>query len=85
MKAIVWNDETMGAEYEVQEIPENLKKKAEAFHAQLVETVAENDDDILHKFLEGEEITAARVENVSAEIDNRPEGISGSCRNVVQE
>jgi elongation factor G len=61
MKAIVWNDETMGAEYEVQEIPENLKKKAEAFHAQLVETVAENDDDILHKFLEGEEITAAEL------------------------
>jgi elongation factor G len=61
MKAIVWNDETMGAEYEIQEIPENLKKKAEAFHAQLVETVAENDDEILHKFLEGEEITAAEL------------------------
>jgi elongation factor G len=58
MKAIVWNDETMGAEYIVEEIPENLKKKAEAFHAQLVETVAENDDEILHKFLEGEEISA---------------------------
>ena len=60
-KAIVWNDETMGAEYEIQEIPDNLKKKAEAFHAQLVETVAENDDEILHKFLEGEEITAAEL------------------------
>jgi len=63
MKAIVWNDETMGAEYVVEEIPENLKKKAEAFHAQLVETVAENDDDILHKFLEGEEITAAELKS----------------------
>jgi elongation factor G len=58
MKAIIWKDETMGAEYIVEEIPENLKKKAEAFHAQLVETVAENDDDMLHKFLEGETITA---------------------------
>jgi elongation factor G len=58
MKAIIWKDETMGAEYVVEEIPENLKKKAEAFRAQLVETVAENDDDMLHKFLEGEEITA---------------------------
>jgi elongation factor G len=57
MKAIIWKDETMGAEYTVEEIPENLKKKAEAFHAQLVETVAENDDDLLHKFLEGETIT----------------------------
>jgi elongation factor G len=54
MKAIIWNDETMGAEYEIAEIPPELRKKAEAFHAQLVETVAENDDELLHKFLEGE-------------------------------
>jgi elongation factor G len=58
MKSIVWNDDTMGAEYVTEEIPAELKKKAEAFHAQLVESIAENDDEILHKFLEGEEITA---------------------------
>jgi len=58
MKAIYWRDETMGAKYEVEEIPAELKKKAEAFHAQLVESVAENDDEILHKFLEGEHISA---------------------------
>jgi elongation factor G len=57
MKAIIWKDETMGAEYTIEEIPENLKKKAEAFHAQLVESIAENDDELLHKFLEGETIT----------------------------
>jgi elongation factor G len=58
MKAIYWRDETLGAKYEVEEIPAELKKKAEAFHAQLVESVAENDDEILHKFLEGEAISA---------------------------
>ncbi|MGA8865680.1 MAG: elongation factor G [Candidatus Sulfotelmatobacter sp.] len=58
MKAIVWRDDTLGAEYITEEIPADLKKKAEAFHTQLVETIAENDDEILHKFLEGEEITA---------------------------
>ncbi|MGA2413044.1 MAG: elongation factor G [Candidatus Sulfotelmatobacter sp.] len=58
MKAIVWVDDTMGAEYITEEIPADLKKKAEAFHAQLVESIAENDDEILHKFLEGEEISA---------------------------
>src|SRR6202171_3394819 len=58
MKAIVWQDDTMGAEYLTEEIPAELKKKAEAFHAQLVESIAENDDEILHKFLEGEEITS---------------------------
>jgi len=57
MKAIIWKTETLGAEYVTEEIPADLKKKAEAFHAQLVETVAENDDAMLHKFLEGEEIT----------------------------
>ncbi len=57
MKAVVWKDETMGAEYVTEEIPAELKKKAEAFHAQLVESIAENDDEILHKFLEGEEIS----------------------------
>src|SRR6202789_1795522 len=58
MKAIVWVEDTRGAEYVTEEIPADLKKKAEAFHAQLVESIAENDDEILHKFLEGEEITA---------------------------
>jgi len=58
MKAILWKDETMGAQYEVEEIPADLLKKAEAFRAQLVESVAENDDDMLHKFLEGEVIGA---------------------------
>src|SRR5881398_638053 len=61
MKAIIWNDETLGAEYVTEEIPAELKKKAEAFHAQLVETVSENDDEMLHKFLEGEEISAAEL------------------------
>src|SRR5256712_13037133 len=51
----------MGAEYVPEEIPAELKKKAEAFHAQLVETVAENDDVMLHKFLEGEAISAAEL------------------------
>src|SRR6202051_2183673 len=58
MKSIVWQDDTMGAEYLTEEIPAELKKKAEAFHAQLVESIAENEDEVLHKFLEGEEITA---------------------------
>ncbi len=54
MKAIIWNDETMGAEYAVEEIPANLAKKANAFRAQLIETIAETDDVLLEKFLEGE-------------------------------
>ncbi len=61
MRAIVWNDETMGAKYTVEEIPADLVKKAEAFRMQLIETVAEYDDDMLHMFLEGEMPTAEQL------------------------
>ncbi|RXS93233.1 elongation factor G [Silvibacterium dinghuense] len=63
MRAIVWHDETMGAEYSVEEIPADLLKKAEAFRMQLIETVAENDDDMLHKFLEGETPTVEELKS----------------------
>ena len=61
MKAIVWHDETMGAKYSVEAIPENLQKKAEAFRMQLVEMVAETDDEILVQFLDGEMPTSAQL------------------------
>jgi len=63
MKAIIWNDETLGAEYEIQEIPEELKKKAQAYHQILVETVVENDDqdELMHKYIEGEAIGEAEL------------------------
>jgi elongation factor G len=61
MKAILWHDETMGAEYSEEPIPADLQKKAEAFRMQLIETVAENDDEMLHKFLEGESPTAEEL------------------------
>jgi elongation factor G len=61
MKSIVWQDDTIGAEYITGEIPAELQKKAEAFHTALVESVAENDDEMLHKFLEGETISAAEL------------------------
>ena len=57
MKAIIWRDETLGAEYVTEEIPAELQKKAAAFHNQMVETIVENDDDLLHKYMEGENIS----------------------------
>jgi len=63
MKAIIWKDETMGAEYVVEEIPDELKKKAQAFHQILVETIVENDDqdELMHKYIEGEAISEAEL------------------------
>jgi elongation factor G len=61
MKAILWHDETMGAKYSVEEIPADLVKKAEAFRMQLIESVSEHDDVMMHQFLEGETPTAAEL------------------------
>ncbi|MGA3318811.1 MAG: elongation factor G [Candidatus Korobacteraceae bacterium] len=63
MKAIIWNDESLGAEYEVEEIPAELKKKAAAYHQILIETIVENDDqdELMHKYIEGETIGEAEL------------------------
>ena len=62
MKAFVWEgdakgDVSLGANYEIQDIPADLQAKAEEYRAQLVETVAETDDELLEKFFGGEELT----------------------------
>src|SRR5208337_2283940 len=61
MKAVLWHDETMGAEFSVEAIPAELVKKAEAFRLQLIEVIAETDDVLLEKFLEGETPTIAEL------------------------
>jgi elongation factor G len=53
----------MGAEFSVEEIPEPLRKKAEAFRLQLIEVIAETDDVLLEKFLEGETPTIAELKS----------------------
>ncbi len=61
MKGYLWLDETLGAQFTTTEIPEGLKKKAEAFRAQMVEQIVENDDALMHKYLEGETITSEEL------------------------
>ena len=57
MKALVYKDETMGADYEVQDIPADMLDDAKAYHEKLVEKVSESDDKLLEKYLGGETIT----------------------------
>jgi elongation factor G len=64
MKALTWRGDTkMGEEYEVEEIPADLVEKAEQYRAELVEAVAEADDELLEKFLGGEELTIAEIKS----------------------
>jgi elongation factor G len=53
MKAFIWKDETLGAQYEEVEIPAEYREKAEALHKQLVETAVEEDEGLLEAYLEG--------------------------------
>jgi len=57
MKALVYKDETMGADYDVEEIPADMLADAKAAHEILVEKASEADDKLLEKYLGGETIT----------------------------
>ena len=66
MKALVWpgdakGDVTMGAKYEIQEIPADLKEKADEYRHALIERVAEADDELMEKYLEGGELTVDEI------------------------
>ena len=52
MKAILWHDETLGAEYEVEDIPADMQAEAEEWRAKLVEQAAEFDDKLMEKFFD---------------------------------
>ncbi len=55
MKALLWKDETKGAEYEVTDIPADLLNEAKEWREKLVEAISSIDDDLMMKYLEGEE------------------------------
>jgi elongation factor G len=62
MRALTWRgDVEMGAKYEIEEIPEDLKAKADEYRAQLVEAVAETSDELMEKYFGGEELTVAEI------------------------
>ena len=65
MKAIVWHDESLGAEYEVEDIPAELQDEAEEWRGKMLEQAAECDEKLMEKYFEDptsltdEEIIAA--------------------------
>ncbi len=61
MNAIVWRDESLGAKFDIVEIPADMKAKAEEYHSQLVETAVEADDAIFEAYLNGEHPTPEQL------------------------
>ena len=70
MKAIVWEDD-LGKEPKEQEIPADLKAQAEEMRDSMVEAIAETDDDLTLKYLEGEEISIEELKAASAHSRHR--------------
>ena len=56
MKAILWHDETMGAEYDVEEIPADLQAEAEEWREKMIESAANYDDQLMELYLDGKDI-----------------------------
>jgi elongation factor G len=62
MKALVWRGETKkGEDYTIEEIPADMVEKSKAARLEMLETLAENDDVLMEKFLEGIELTEAEI------------------------
>ena len=57
MKAITWKDENLGADFELIEIPEDLKDKANKYRKELIETAVEQDEKLMEDYLNGKEIS----------------------------
>jgi elongation factor G len=64
MRAITYEDETMGADYIVEDIPADMLAEAKTYREKLIEKVSEHDDALLEKYLRGEEITGDEIKAV---------------------
>ena len=61
MKAVIWKGGDLGAAFEYQEIPSDLKSKADEYRLSMLETAVEMDDTLFEKYLSGEEITEQEI------------------------
>ena len=64
MKAYVYDDETLGAKYKIEEIPADLVDKAKEYREKMLEAVAEFDDQVMEKYLNGQSVTEDEIRRV---------------------
>ena len=83
MKARIWRDETLGAKYDDVDIPEALVDRAKEYREKLVEAVAESDDALFEKYIEGAEITDAELTAGIRKATLAPEDFPGRMRQLV--
>ena len=86
MKAILWHDETMGAEYDVEDIPADMKAECDEWRAKLIEQAAEQDDTLMEKYFEDpdsltEEEVIAAIRKGTLNLDLVPMTCGSSFKN----
>ena len=85
MKAILWHDETMGAEYDIEEIPADLLDEAQEWRDKMLENAANFDDELAELYLEGkeipEEMIIAAIRKGTISMDLTPMLLGSSYKN----
>lgn len=61
MKSYIWNDETMGAKYDIEEIPSDMNDKVASYREKMIEAAAEQDEALMEKYLNGEELSKEEI------------------------
>jgi elongation factor G len=61
MKGVLWHDETLGAQFDVVDIPADLVEAAKEAREKMIEAVAEHDDHLFEKFIEGQPVTEDEI------------------------
>lgn len=61
MQAIIWKDESLGAEYFYQDIPNDMLESAQKYRTKLLDTIVSTDDDLMEKYLSNEELTEVEI------------------------
>ncbi len=85
MKAVVWEDEGLGAKYHDEEIPADLKAKADEYRHILIEAAVEMDDDVMSAYLDGQEPRHRRAEALHPQGGEADFVCAGSLRLGLQE
>lgn len=61
MKSYIWNDDTMGAQYDIVDIPEDMKEISNKYREKMIEAAAEQDEELMEKYLNGEELSKEEI------------------------
>ena len=61
MKAIIWDEDSLGAKFHEEEVPADLQEEAQEWRDKLIEEIASHDDALMEKYLGGEELTEAEI------------------------